>query len=150
MYGIRSVHLCSQKARRFSPELRPEFGTDLTSPSKGLLRKVLVVDDERDLADMTAALLDAHGLDVLVAYSARDALILLQDHKDIDAVFSDVIMPGMTGAELAKLIDEIYPSIKVVLASGYALPGLISDFQNSYLYTSKPYTIDTVLKLLHS
>lgn len=150
MYGIWNAHLCSQKARRFTPEMPPQFDTDLPGRSERALRKVLVVDDERDLADLTAALLGAYGVDVLVAYSAKDALNLLQRYDDIDAVFSDVVMPGMTGFEMANLIDEIYPEVKVILASGYGLPELISECQKSYLYTSKPYTINTVLKLLDS
>ncbi|MFC4932098.1 response regulator [Massilia sp. GCM10023247] len=110
-------------------------------------RKVLVVDDERDLADLAAALLCGHGLDVRVAYGAREALHILAHDPEIDAVFSDVMMPGMTGLQLAEAIGCLYPSVKVVLCSGYTAPALMAGHR-SYRYAAKPYLIETVLKLL--
>lgn len=124
--------------------------TDLSPAPQALLRKVLVVDDEEDLAEMAAALLEAHGLEVLVAYSAHEALRLLQDNGDVDALFSDVVMPGMTGLQLADAVTEMYPKVKVVLASGYTLPSLLDSRERPYLYTSKPYKIDAILKLLNT
>lgn len=115
-----------------------------------LLRKVLVVDDEQDLADMAAALLGAHGLEVVAAYSAYDALRVLESDGDIDAVFSDVVMPGMTGLQLADAVTALYPAVKVVLASGYTLPALLTERERHYLFATKPYRIDTILKLLRT
>ncbi len=114
------------------------------------LRKVLVVDDQHDLAELAEALLSSHGLDVTVAYSAEDALRILQDRSDIDAVFSDIMMPGMNGLDLADAIDQRYPHIKVVLTSGYTLPSLLADRRKRYLFAPKPYNIATVLTLLRS
>jgi CheY-like chemotaxis protein len=115
-----------------------------------LLRKVLVVDDEPDLAEFAAALLDAHGLEVVVAHSGHEAMQRLQDDDQIDAVFSDVMMPGMTGVQLADAVREMYPRVKIVLASGYALPELLAGRERPYLFAAKPYRIDTIIKLLHS
>lgn len=125
-------------------------GKDVLEPSGGLLRKVLVVDDEADLADVTALLLSTHGLEVVVAYSAYEALNILASDSKIDAIFSDIVMPGMTGLELAEAVRERYPRLKIVLASGFTLPSLVAKHAPSYLYTPKPYRIDTVLKLLYS
>jgi CheY-like chemotaxis protein len=115
-----------------------------------LLRKVLVVDDEQDLADIAAALLSARGLEVVVAYSAYEAMARLAGDPDIDAVFSDVVMPGMTGLQMADAITEMYPRVKIVLASGYTLPAMLADRERPYLTTTKPYKIETILKLLRT
>lgn len=126
---------------------RPETASPARLPQ---LRKVLVVDDEQDLADMAQALLGAHGLDVVVAYSAQEALRVLASDNEIDAVFSDVVMPGMTGLQLADAVTEMYPKVKVVLASGYTLPALLAERERHYLFATKPYRIDTILKLLRT
>jgi CheY-like chemotaxis protein len=75
---------------------------------------------------------------------------VLESDNEIDAVFSDVVMPGMTGLELADAVKALYPRIKIVLASGYTLPELLTNRERPYLFATKPYRIDTILKLLHS
>jgi CheY-like chemotaxis protein len=120
------------------------------SKSPSMLRKVLVVDDDRDLADMTATLLGLHRLTALVAYSATEALERLRQDPEIDAMVSDVVMPAMNGVELAELVGELYPAVKIVLVSGYALPSLLATRDKPFLYTSKPYQIKTLLGLLHT
>ncbi|MFC5458603.1 response regulator [Massilia niabensis] len=120
------------------------------APAAGLAPcKVLVVDDERDLADLAEALLCGHGLEVRVAYSAREALQILETDPDIDAVFSDVMMPGMTGLQLADMVKCLYPKVKVVLTSGFTAPALMVGHR-SYPYAAKPYRIETILRLLCS
>lgn len=118
--------------------------------SGGLVRKVLVVDDEVDLAHLAEALLASEGLDVVVANSAHEALRILAQDGAIDAVFSDVMMPGMTGLQLADSVSEMYPRVKIVLTSGYTLPALLAGRQRQYLFTPKPYRLDTIMKLLRS
>lgn len=113
-------------------------------------RTVLVVDDEPDLADLAEALLCVHGLEVRVAYSASDALRILESDPEIDAVFSDVMMPGMTGLQLAEAIRHLYPSVKIVLTSGFTAPALMAGVDRPLLFASKPYAIETILRLLRS
>ena len=110
-------------------------------------RKVLVVDDERDLADLAQALLASHGLETRVAYGAGEALRILAGDPAIDAVFSDVMMPGMTGLQLAEAIGSLYPSIRVVLTSGFTAPALFASHR-SYPFAAKPYSIEHVIRLL--
>ncbi|WP_229451982.1 response regulator [Massilia niastensis] len=123
---------------------------DAVETSGAALRKVLVVDDEPDLADLAAALLCGNGVEAMVAYSGPDALRALEGDREIDAVFSDVMMPGMTGLQLAECIRERYPWVKVILTSGYTIPSLLAGARQPYLFTSKPYSIETIIRLLHS
>ena len=83
----------------------------------GLPRTVLVVDDEPDLADLAEALFSGHGFQVRVAYSAADALSLLAGAPGIDALFSDIMMPEMTGLQLARHVAALYPAIRMALSA---------------------------------
>jgi CheY-like chemotaxis protein len=121
-----------------------------TSGEGSLLRKILLVEDETDGAELAATLLSANGLEVVQAHSADDALRVLQSDKGIDAVFTDIMMPGMNGLELADAISERYPTVKVVLTSGYVVPDLLKNRERSYLFAAKPYRIDDILQMLRS
>lgn len=123
-----------------------ESGTDEVFDT--LLRKLLLVDDEVDGAEFAAALLRSHGLQVIVVHSAADALHALQSESNIDAVLSDVMMPGLTGLQLADAVRVMYPAIKVILMSGYVLPELLRDRERDYLFVQKPYKMDTLLNVL--
>jgi len=118
--------------------------------STGRIRKVLVVDDEADVADLAEMLLTAHGFEAVVTYSGAAALDMLASHSDIDAVVSDVMMPGMTGLELAEHIARRHPAVKVVLASGYMAPAMLQNQPLTQLFIAKPYKIDQLIKLLHT
>ena len=112
------------------------------------MRQVLVVDDEPDLADTTGCLLSHYGFQVSIAYSGLEALRMLQGGTQVDAVFSDVMMPGMTGLELAVAIGKLDGRIKVVLTSGFIPPALMARDGAAYPYAAKPYSIETVIGLL--
>ena len=129
----------------------PDALRNEAAPAAGrIVRKVLVVDDEHDLADLAQALLCGHGLDARTAYSAMEALRILEDDPEIDAVFADVMMPGMNGLELANTIRSLYPPIRIVLTSGFTPPALVERHGRPYPYVAKPYSIETVIKLLQS
>ena len=118
--------------------------------SDDTVHKLLLVDDEADGAEFAATLLSAHGLQVRVVHSAAEALQALQRDEGFDAVLTDVMMPEMSGLQLAESIREKYPSIKIILISGYAFPEAPEARQHPYLFASKPYRIDTILELLRS
>ena len=150
VYGTPNVRWSFSKA--VPPRLAGSHDVDeaAAGDAAGLVRKVLVVDDEADLADLAQALLSSRGLDVVVANSAMEALTILGQDADIDAVFSDVMMPGMNGLQLADAVTEFFPRTKIVLTSGYTVPSLMENRERRYLFTSKPYKLDTVMALLRS
>ena len=83
--------------------------------------RVLVVEDNEDVGQFSTELLRDLGYGIKWAANAREALAALeQDELAFDLVFSDVIMPGMNGVELAKAIRSQYPHLPVVLTSGYS------------------------------
>jgi CheY-like chemotaxis protein len=129
----------------------PPLDTDAASNAvPKVVKKVLVVDDETDLADVASMLLSAHGLDVVTAYSAQEALQQLDQDPQIDAVMSDIMMPGMNGLELGDAIRAMYPHLKVILVSGYTLVSEFDGRERPYLFAAKPYKIATILTLLRS
>jgi len=137
----------------------PRFGMDEGSAMPGdspvpeaasTLRKVLVIDDEPDLADLAAALLGGHGVDARVANSALEALAILDADPEIDAVFSDVMMPGMNGLQLAEAVRRLFPAVDIVLTTGFTPPSLMETRGQHYPCVTKPYRIETVIALLKS
>jgi CheY-like chemotaxis protein len=80
---------------------------------------VLVVDDEKVIADTLSIILSKSGFSTMTAYDGKDALKLAQAHPP-DLLISDVVMPGMTGVDLAITMKKTIPSCKVLLFSGQA------------------------------
>lgn len=80
---------------------------------------ILIVDDEPALIEITSKILSLHGYKVLGAESAKQAQVLLK-HEEVDLMLSDVIMPEMDGYQLATIVQEKYPSIKIQMVSGFS------------------------------
>jgi signal transduction histidine kinase len=81
---------------------------------------VLIVDDDPMVAATTAAILEDLGHSVLVVSSGALALNVVRSETAIDVVVTDYAMPGMTGVELARQIQEVRPGLPIILATGYA------------------------------
>jgi signal transduction histidine kinase len=87
--------------------------------------RILVVDDDEELLEVTSATLSGFGHAVLCARSGREALAVLETDQPIDLLFSDVVMPnGITGIELAREAKRLRPGIKVLLISGNSAEAL--------------------------
>jgi CheY-like chemotaxis protein len=78
------------------------------------------VDDNPEVAAFAAAMLEGMGYTALRAESGAEALAILGSGRRVDALFSDIVMPGLSGAELATIVRERYPKIAIVLATGYS------------------------------
>jgi PAS domain S-box-containing protein len=89
------------------------------SPTRGT-ETVLLVEDEIAVRDMTRTALEAYGYTVLTASNGEDAWhTLAAQHGHIDLLLTDVVMPGVSGPELAARVRKEYPAIAVVFMSGY-------------------------------
>ena len=87
----------------------------------------LIVEDDPDVRDLAAALLEETDLDVVEVESADAALAYLQERGgEVAMMFADVRLPGdMDGVQLAKAACTLWPTIRIVLTSGD--PGAVSD-----------------------
>src|ERR1700692_899224 len=84
-----------------------------------MAKRIFVVDDEKCIADTLAAILRQSGYEASAFYNAQSALVQI-DSFCPDLVITDVMMPGMNGADMAVLIRERHPACKVLLFSGQA------------------------------
>jgi PAS domain S-box-containing protein len=101
---------------------------------------VLVVEDNPEVAEVTATLFEHLGYRVVRAPDANDALTRLQQASGIDLVFTDVVMPGsMNGVALAQEIRRRYPHIPIVLTSGYSDAAYAAETRFALL--RKPYDV---------
>ncbi|SHO43480.1 hybrid sensor histidine kinase/response regulator [Desulfopila aestuarii] len=83
--------------------------------------RILFVDDETMLVEMSQVMLRRLGYAVTVRTSSLDALNTFTDHPDsFDLVITDQTMPGMTGIELARRMLQIRPDIPIILCTGYS------------------------------
>jgi two-component system NtrC family sensor kinase len=83
--------------------------------------KVLLVEDNNDVAEAAAAMLESIGCTVKRAGAAEPALDLLESGETFDLVFTDIVMPGgMDGVELARTLRARYPTLRILLATGYS------------------------------
>lgn len=109
-------------------------------------RQVLLVDDNADLAELTAEVLTLAGFAVLVAWSADEAIEVLAEHH-VDVLFSDINMPGASGLDLARATNAQRPHVRIVLTSGRSF----DDWERAppgTAFIAKPYVLQDLLALL--
>ena len=107
---------------------------------------VLVVEDARELRDLTRRLLQRQGYTVLVASNADEALALFDANTSIGVVLTDVVMPGASGPELTRQLVERRPSTKVIYMSGYTEDAIVHHgvLKSGIAFLHKPFTSDAL------
>ncbi len=85
---------------------------------------VLVVDDEPAVRAIAARILKRAGFRILQAPDGAGALELIDRHGPPNVVLTDVMMPGISGAELARRLKERWPGLPIVFMSGYSAEDL--------------------------
>ncbi|MEW6320567.1 MAG: PAS domain S-box protein [Acidobacteriota bacterium] len=130
-----------------SEPVRDERPAPSAAPDRGT-ETVLVVEDEEAIRLFVEEVLTAAGYRVLVAESGSEALDRLGAHPDVDLVLTDVVMPGMSGAELAGAVATRHPRVKVLYTSGFthdtiARHGVLDEGTH---FIAKPYSIDELAR----
>ena len=92
---------------------------DLVVVPKRTRPVVLIVDDERIIADTLSIILSRSGYTTMTAYDGLAGLEIARNSTP-DLIISDVVMPGMTGVELAITLTHAIPTCKILLFSGQA------------------------------
>ncbi|WP_019831519.1 ATP-binding protein [Sphingomonas sp. PR090111-T3T-6A] len=106
-------------------------------------RRILVVDDDQAVRASTAEMLTAAGHDVIEAASVDQALAILDEMPDMDAVVTDYLMPQRTGADLIREMRKRRPETPVLLVTGYA--SVAGDVPANVTRLAKPFRADELL-----
>lgn len=134
----------------YLPAARPPQEAEAADDDKAAERepamgRILVVEDDPDVLDVTVEILRNFGYEVLTAPDARSGLSVLRRDPEIDVLFTDIVMPhGMNGVELAREAARLRPQLRILLASGYPKAALSSEHgiaaaDGEFAFLSKPY-----------
>lgn len=109
--------------------------------------RLLMVEDDPGVAEVTATFLRTEGFAVDLARNATEAVNCLQTHE-YDVLLSDILMPGgISGIELARRVAAEWPDVHIILSSGY--PGEVEALrQTPWAFLPKPYTPGQLRALL--
>jgi CheY-like chemotaxis protein len=110
---------------------------------------ILIVDDEPDILDIGQSTLEQFGYRTLTARSGEEAIaVYSRQAEGIDLVILDLGMPGMGGDNCMKELLRLDPSVKVLIASGYAATHTVQEVMNAGAagFMAKPYRLEDMLR----
>ncbi|WP_164549667.1 PAS domain-containing hybrid sensor histidine kinase/response regulator [Altericroceibacterium xinjiangense] len=131
---------------------RPAAAPESAAPEAGRVpnQTILVVEDNVDVGSFAVGLLEELGNTATLAPDGQSALKILEEKRgDFDLVFTDVVMPGMSGIELAEEVRRRYPTLRVVLTSGYSHV-LATEGSHGFELLQKPYSLERLTGFLGS
>jgi len=139
----------------YLPEVEPEEQHEPEGEENSLLvlekgrRRVLVVEDNLEVGRFANQILQDLGYETAWATNAEQALEMVgPDAMAFDAIFSDVVMPGISGIALARQLRQRRKDLPVVLTSGYS-EELAHSGHEGFAFLSKPYSADQVSRVLN-
>jgi PAS domain S-box-containing protein len=135
----------------------PRMGESVTVPEQGkpavtTLRgaeTILVVEDQEEIRKLAQVVLKSYGYKVVVAANGWEALLYSERHAGpIHLMLTDVMMPGMTGQELADRLKPLRPEMEVVFMSGYVENGMVQPgtLHAGAGFLAKPFSPDALAK----
>jgi PAS domain S-box-containing protein len=110
---------------------------------------VLVVEDEEEVRKLAVQILQRQGYKVMEAPQGGDALLICEQHQNhVHLMLTDVVMPGMSGHQLAKRLKSLQPEMKVLYMSGYTDNAIVQHGVRveGADYISKPFTVDALAR----
>lgn len=106
---------------------------------------ILIVEDEEEVRKLAGKILEKQGYRILETFNGDDALVACEKRKSpIHLMLADIVMPGMSGSELAKLLKPLYPEIKILYMSGYTDNAIVRHgvLEKGINYIQKPFTME--------
>ena len=120
------------------------------APQRRGVETILVAEDEPALREKVREVLEAAGYRVLVSKDADDVIQIVMQHKGpVDLLLTDVVMPKLSGPQLAMQLQPLNPQMKVLYMSGYPDPSkLNAELESDAAFIQKPFTKQKLLRRL--
>lgn len=140
--GTQPLHLCESDSARAASRRSPADAS--SAPGE---KRVLIVDDDQNILSSLRRLFRREDYEVVTASGAEEALRLMEE-TPVHVVISDYRMPGMTGTDLLREVQRLWPDTVRVVLSGYSEVNAIIDAINEgaiYKFVSKPWNDEEIL-----
>lgn len=114
---------------------------------------ILLVDDEQVIIDVARDMLEILGYRAIVARDGQQAIDIYNSRKDeIALVILDMVMPGLSGADVFQALKAINPKVKVILASGYIMSRQVAAVmeQGCRAFMPKPYRMEDLAETIRA
>jgi two-component system, cell cycle sensor histidine kinase and response regulator CckA len=121
----------------------PQETVAVDEEPQGRMETILVVEDEKAVRDLTVKMLKRQGYEILTAASGAEAIQIVQAHAgSISLLLTDVVMPNMSGRQLADVITRSRPGIKVLFLSGYTEEAIVNHgvLEEGVEFLTKPFS----------
>jgi len=134
----------------YLPHVEAAPDAQVSRPMRTALRgteTILLVEDEDQVRTVARAILQRHGYKVVEMRAAEDALMYCQGRAEpIDLLLTDVVMPHMSGPELARRLIDIRPTLRVLCMSGYTDDAIVRHgvMQANIAFLQKPFTTESL------
>jgi two-component system cell cycle sensor histidine kinase/response regulator CckA len=145
---------CGTSFRIYLPQLngaQPSLAAEMPGPEPvRSASTILLVEDESSVRNFAAAVLARSGHTVLEASDGEEALVLAEHyHEPIHLLFTDIVMPGLSGRDLAKRFAALHGESKILLTSGYSetLAGNRS-LDASINFLAKPFSAEQLTRIV--
>ena len=119
---------------------------------RGLLGKgeeILVIDDEALIRQITKTTLEANGYKVITANDGAEGIAVYATNRDrIKVVLLDMMMPNLDGQATSKILQQIEPKVRIIIASGFAPHVKMAEGNAVKAFISKPYTAEQLLEVI--
>jgi signal transduction histidine kinase/CheY-like chemotaxis protein len=114
--------------------------------------KILLVEDEERVRALTTEMLHDLGYQVVAAEGASTALAQLEQHPDVALLFTDIVMPGLNGRQLAEEVSKRLPGVKILFTTGYTRNAIVHNgiLDAGVNVILKPYTMEALASKIHA
>jgi two-component system, cell cycle sensor histidine kinase and response regulator CckA len=133
--------------RAFFPSASPDrVNLDCTVTENSEKLQILLVEDEMFVRDVACEYLESEGYAVLSARTGKEALQLFEQNGPFDLLLTDVVMPGINGRDLSKMLTALHPQLKTIFMSGYSEHSALhfegDDAKRPFI--AKPFTLESL------
>jgi signal transduction histidine kinase len=154
------IHAYSEPGRGttltiYLPSSEKTVDGEVHAPPKGPISGkgvILIIDDEPLILDSTKDLLEMLGYTVYCAASGQEGTAFYMEKKDrIDLVILDMILPGMSGSQVLRMLKANNPGVRVILSSGYSLQGEVQKVMDDGCvgFIQKPFNLAELSTIVH-